>query len=288
MTSMWMGDTDVEAAEYADSEGEEQFGEIDWLGCKAEWEDCNAECEAQCEDGDAECEECKAQCLAALAECVAAQARRRRARRPVRRSSKRSSTQRSTAAAVRKLDLETKAQEDTFHRAIAAQGKRMSLSEYAGAAGAAVNQFIETFDAPKDPYARAALRFSPLLLLSPKPKGRGLDGLVRDPRMIGAAAVAVLVLAGENRNQSRKPRDIRIFAPDIMEDGDQVLLVADVIDGRGAVLPTAKVTWASSDEKVAVFEADGDVVEAVGSGTSVISAMSGDVIRRHLLTVISP
>jgi hypothetical protein len=285
---MWVGDTDVEAAEYADSEGEGLFGEIDWLGCEAEWEDCNAECEAQCEDGDAECEECKTQCAAALADCAAAQARRRRARRPVRRSSKAGSPiQRATATAVRKLDLETKVVEDTFHRAIAARNKRMNLSEYSAVAGAAVNQFIESFDAPKDPYARAALRFSPLLLMSSKPKGRGLDGLVRDPRIIGAAAVAAVVVAGENRNQSRKPRAVRIFAPDIMEEGTHVVLFADVVDGRGAVVSTGNVTWVSSDENVAVFESIGDAVEAVGGGTTVISATSGDVVGRRLLTVIS-
>jgi hypothetical protein len=289
MTSMWVDDTDVEAAEYDDSETEELFGATNWHDCQAEWEDCNAECEAEWEDNDAECEDCKAQCAAALAECVAARARRRRPRRPDRRSSKaRSSVQRATATAVRKLDLETKVQEATFHRTITAQSNRMSLSEYAAAAGAAVNQFIESFDAPKNPYARAALRFSPLLLLSPQPKGRGVDGLIQDPRVIGAAAVAAVVLVGENRNESRKPRDIRIFAPDALESGDHVVLVADVVDGRGAVLPAEKVTWDSSDEKVAQFEADSDVVEAISGGTAVISATSGDIVRRHLLTVTSP
>jgi hypothetical protein len=287
MTRMWVDDTDVEVAD--DSEAEELFGGTNWHDCHAEWGDCNAECEAEWEDSDAECEDCKAQCAAALAECVAARARRRRARRPVRRSSKAgSSVQRATATAVRKFDLETKVREGAFRGSIRAQSTRMNLSEYSAAAGAAVNQFIESFDAPTDPYARAALRFSPLLLMSPKPKGRGLDGLVRDPRVIGAAAVAAVVLVGENRNESRKPRDIRIFAPNTLESGDHVALLADVVDARGAVLPAAKVTWASSDDKVARFDADSNVVEAISSGTAVISTTSGDIVGRHFLTVISP
>ena len=286
MTSMWVDDPDVEVADRDDSETEELFGGTNWVDCQAEWEDCNADCEAEWEDSDAECEECKTECVAALAECLAARARRRRARRP---SKAGSSAQRATATAVRKLDLDTKVRQGAFHRTITAQNKRMSLSEYAAVAGAAVNQFIESFDAPENPYARAALRFSPLLLLSPQPKGRGVEGIIKDPRVIGAAAVAGLVFAGENRNEARKARDIRIFAPDSVVTGEAVPVVAAVVDGGGAVLPAATVTWDFQPPGIVAIDAVAGTLKASGIvGPAVISATFGDIVRRHLLMVINP
>lgn len=155
---------------------------------------------------------------------------------------------------------------------------QMGLSEYSAVAGVAVNQFIESFHAPRDPYARAALRFSPFLLMSPQQTGIG------DPRLIGAVAIAGIVIIGERRDQSRRPRDIRIFIPDQMVEGEHVTVVADVVDSHRALLP-AKVTLASTNPEVAVVE--GHELGANAAGTTVISATYGEIVRRVVLMVKS-
>jgi hypothetical protein len=170
-----------------------------------------------------------------------------------------------------------------------------TLSEYSAVAGAAVNQFIETFDAPQDPYARAALRFSPFLLMSPKPKGRGVEGFVKDPRVIGAALVAGIVVLGENRNQSRSARDIRIHAPNFVFRGQQITLRAEVLDGRGLPLPDERVTWSTSDPSLACIDPHSGLLTVSNGGAiptivadppKVIITVAFDDIRRHSLTTI--
>jgi hypothetical protein len=294
MTRMWLDDTDAESTEYDIAEADRGFGGsiVDWVDCEAEWQDCCAECESardECGTG-ADCEsqwkDCCAECESARQECEVAWDRRRRTRRRVRRRRPAdTSPPRATAAAVRTLDLETKVQQDTLRSALAAQTKRMSLSEYSAVAGAAVNQFIETFDAPTNPYARAALRFSPFLLMSPQSRGSGVEGIVKDPRVLGAALVAGIVVVGENSNQRRRPRDITIVGPTHLFVGDSVTLIADVIDGRGAILPAERVTWQSSDPKVAQIDSASGALRAGRPGTAVITATSGDLARRFLLTV---
>ena len=280
MTTPWVDDPDLESAEY-ESESEGLFGDSDV--------DSNFESDFDTEDLDAESRASQARRRRARARRVAL-ARRRQAtararglaRQPARQPTGVPPAQRATAAtarAVRTLDLETKVQEDTFRNAIAAQNKRMSRGEYAAVAGAAVNQFIESFDAPDNPYARAALRFSPLLLLAPQRKGRGVEGLIKDPRVIGGAAVAALVFAGENRSKLNKAREIRILQPPDVAKNATHQMIADVLDGRGANLPNEKITWEATG--AATINADTGVVTAgAAAGLAVITARSGD-LRNH-------
>jgi hypothetical protein len=280
MTIMWTDDPDSEAAEYDDSEAD-GFGESD------------GESDLDSEESRAE----RRRRARARAQRVAL-ARRRQAEARARAVAKRqpsavstpSSQQRATASAVRTLDLETKVQEDTFRNAIKAQNKRISRSEYAAVAGAAVNQFIETFEAPDNAFARAALRFSPLLLLAPQPKGHGVDALVKDPRVIGAAAVAGLVIAGELRTNKNKVHTIDILGPDTIPNTGTTTFVADVHDGNNKSLPADKapVTWASTDPTVATIDSATGVVSPLTAGKGkgvVITATSAEVVGKKFITV---
>jgi hypothetical protein len=167
----------------------------------------------------------------------------------------------------------------------------MSRAEYAAVAGAAVNQFIESFDAPDNPYAKAALRFSPLLLLAPQRKGSGFEGLIKDPRVIGGAAVAALVLLGENRNQFRKAREIKIYPPSpSVKKTETITLIGDVLDARGNRLPDDKVAWKSNDTTLANVDAVTGTVTPVSTITTtpakvMIIATSGDILERVELTI---
>jgi hypothetical protein len=271
MTSIWTDDIDSESGGYDDSEADGLFGESDF----------------DSEDFDAEASNARRR--QARARRVALARRRQalgRARSGAQLSTTGSAAQRA-ASAVRTLDLETKVQEDTFRNAIAAQNKRLSRGEYAAVAGAAVTQFIDSFDTPENPYAKAALRFSPLLLLSPARKGAGIEGLIKDPRVIGAAAVAGLVIVGERRKQSTKAKDIQILAPSQIAKGAPVTLWADVVDKDGHPLAAEKVTWESSQTGIASIDPNTGVIDTKTSagGSTVITATSGNIKRRIFLTV---
>jgi len=276
----WLGDTDTEAWESDDSDVGELF-------------DSDGESDYDSEDIDAESRASQARRRRAQQRRVAlarrraalAQARSRTLARGAARPP--APTAGRTASAIRTLDLETKVQEDTFRTAFAAQSKRMSRAEYAAVAGAAVNQFIESFDAPDNPYAKAALRFSPLLLLAPQRKGVGFEGFIKDPRVIGGAAVAALVLLGENRNQFRKAREIKVFPPSpSLKKTETLTLIADVLDARGNRLPNEKVTWQSADTNLANIDANGKITPGSTAPTTVmIIATSGEIIERVNVTI---
>jgi hypothetical protein len=152
--------------------------------------------------------------------------------------------------------------------------------------GAAVNQFIASFDAPDNEYAKAALRFSPLLLLAPQSRGRGVEGLIKDPRVIGAAAVAGLVFVGENRNQDKKVHEIKVHGPETIAKAATVPYSADVLDGKGRILATEKVTWISSDPGQATIDANtGTLVAANKGGYVIVTATAGDIVGKKYVTI---
>lgn len=271
MSSPWLDDTDYESGEYDDSDAGEAYDDSDTEG----------------EDFDAESRSAAARRRRARAQRVAL-ARRRQAQAMTRARGRRGMPSRppgqQAITAVRNLDLETKVQEDAFRTAINAQGARMSRSEYAAVAGVAANQIIESFDQPKNPYARAALRFAPLLLISPQKRGTGVEAFIKDPRVIGAAAVAGITIVGENRNRFSRARSIEVLAPTELTAGGEDKLVADVLDGNGRRIGE-DVTWESDKKEVADVKSDGTVIAGV-EGTARITATYDGVVRRIRVMVV--
>jgi hypothetical protein len=133
-------------------------------------------------------------------------ARQRMARAQARRQPAPSPTQatpRKTVEAIRNLGLETKVGEDSLRSAIDRANRRATRATYATVAGVAIDQAFDTFD--KDlaghEFVRAGLRLAPLLLLSPQRRRPGFEGVVLDPRFIGAAAVAGLLAVDKLRDR---------------------------------------------------------------------------------------
>ncbi len=275
MTTLWTDDPDVEGAEYDDSE--------------SLWDSDSEDFDS--EDTDAEASAADRRRRARARARRVALARRRqaaaRARSVARRQPSAVTPQKATAAAVRTLDLETKVQEDSFRNALAAQNKRMSRGEYAAVLGAAVNQFIETFQAPDNAYARAALRFSPLLLLAPPSRGRGIDGLIKDPRVIGAAAIAGLVFVGEERNDKKKVHQVNILGLEQVKVSTAATYAADVFDSKGRNLPAEKVTWACIDatNKSAIDPASGVFKAGADAGSVFITATAGEIVGKKFVLI---
>jgi uncharacterized protein YjdB len=71
--------------------------------------------------------------------------------------------------------------------------------------------------------------------------------------------------------------EVQVSASELVltEIGETAELSATVHDEEGVEIEGAQVTWSSSDESVATVDEDG-VVEAVGEGTAIITAESGD------------
>lgn len=266
-SSAWLDDIGYEAAEYDDSEA-------------AEYDDSESE-DAESRASDARRR--RAQRVAVAQRRAQARAAMR-GRPPV----PRPTTPRAAVSAIRSLDLETKVQEDRFRTGMAAASKRMSRSEYAAVAGAAVNQFIESFQAPDNPFFRAALRFSPLLLLSPQSRGTGVEGFARDPRVVGGATVAAITLLGENRNRFSQAATIDVLAPSQLTTGQTDRFAADVFDRAGRPVP-GEVTWSSDNTSVVSIDSKTGVV-TVGDtpGTAIVTAELGTARRRIRVTTVAP
>jgi hypothetical protein len=266
MSIMWADDidTDLDTAEYDDSEGELLDAESDY-------------------DESRSAAARRRRMAQQRRVALATRRRQAMARRRPGMAVAQPSPQQRTVAAIRNLDLETKVTEDTHRSAIIAQNKRMSRSEYAAVVGAATNQFIESFDAPDNPYFRAALRFSPLLLLSPARRSSGVESIIRDPRFIGGAAVAAIVFAGDARDRSGRSAQIEILGPNHLVVQETDTFVAEVKDKSGKVVQ-ADVIWESSRPDVATIDPTG-VVSALSPDTTVITAKAGDITRRVRLRV---
>jgi hypothetical protein len=256
MNTTWLEEAEMEAAEYDDSEGGELYDESDL------------------EDYGEESRAAAARRRQAQRRRVALARRRQalaRARSAARARPGAMPARPSAATAIRTLDLETKVQEDSFRNAISMHNRRMSRAEYVAVAGAATNQFIESFDEPDNPYFRAGLRFAPLLFLMPQKRGTGFGGFVKDPRVIGLAAVAAITFAGENRGRFVSRRAINVLSTDTLSKGTEDRFAAEVVDEHGRVL-SRTVTWRSDDAEVADIDPATGKVTAKKPGTAIITA----------------
>lgn len=190
-------------------------------------------------------------------------------------------------SAIRRVDLEAKVQGDELRRALADQQRRASRAEMATVAGVVAGQvqtsFAEEF---KNPWARAALSFAPLLLLAPRRRAPGFVGVATDPRVVGGAMLAGLVLAADRRAQSG-PRvarvDILAF-PELPVKTSQVFK-AQALDGRGAVLPGRTASWDSTNSEIASVEPASGLVQANKPGRAFIVATIDGVMGQVALTV---
>ena len=206
---------------------------------------------------------------------------RARARARRRTLERREPAARSTAAAIRTVDLESKVADDSIRRELAAQRSRSTRSEYATVASLAVNQFVESFNQPANVFAKAALRASPLLLLSPQSRGRGVQSVIADPRVIGGVALLGLTFLGQQRDKAT----IEVAGPSVLAVGDTVRFAAQVLSTAGAVIPGRVVSWETSDVAVATVTPAGDVTATGRGAVFIIAKSDGLPDKRVSLTV---
>ncbi|MGP3945499.1 MULTISPECIES: hypothetical protein [Streptomyces] len=212
---------------------------------------------------------------------------RRRQQRPVRRPP----MAQTALAAARRVDLESKVENDVLRARLAAQDRRIARSEMATVAGVVANQvqysFQDRFPMLKKPLARAGLAYAPLLMLAPRRRGSGVAGLLADPRVSGAALVFGIALAGERFG---KPKlEIKLGAPTTVKSGKTSKIVAfATVDGKPD--PSRTPTFEPSDKNVLNVAADGTLTAAGGitSETPSLITVKLDGIEKSVWINVAP
>jgi hypothetical protein len=181
-------------------------------------------------------------------------------------------------------------QADALKRALAAEAARANRAQFATVAGAVVNLFQTTFedriDVLKNPVAKGAGAFLPLLLLPGKPPGGGAAAYARDPRVVGGAAIAAILVA----HKLTEPRRTLVSKVDVVgkseiTKGTKVPFIADVIDDKGRIVPNTTLTWSSNNTDAATVDPNTGEVTAKDSGFAVITASMDGIVGRLPVTV---
>jgi hypothetical protein len=198
---------------------------------------------------------------------------------------------RTTQAAVRTLDLENKVQADMVKRTLEAQAKRQGRAELAAVLGVVAGQFRATFedriDLLKNPLVGAGVSYAPLLALSPGMPGSGPSKYLRDPRLIGLAAIGG-ILAADKLTRPRAAVVTRVVITGVPQipEGATVIFVADAFDDKGKNLPEV-ATWTSSDTNVAKVDSATGAVTGENPGFAVITATMAGVVARTGVAVVA-
>lgn len=222
------------------------------------------------------------------AQMRAAQARTRGPSRPT--TSPAPTTPRQTVAAIRHLDLEHKVGEDSLRSAIERANRRASRATYATVASVAIDQAFDTFEADLEGHdiVRAGLRVAPLLLLSPQRQRPGIEGVLLDPRSMGAAIVAGLVTVGHFRNRGDDVESIDVAQTDLDSGTTNGQLFAVAVNKKGGDTGQA-VTWAATDQSVLqLLDRDGHftIPKPVTQDTIVrVTATAGGISRTVFLRI---
>jgi hypothetical protein len=193
-----------------------------------------------------------------------------------------------TAAAIRALELENSVQDDAFRAALAAQQRRQSRSEAAAVVAVVSKQVQDSFqnsvDLLQNPLVKAGLTASPLFLLAPQRKGDGLGRYLTDPRVIGTALVLGLAFFGEQQDRADLAADIRVSNASEITDGDDTIILAEVLDRKGRVLQGKNVVFTTDRPDLVDIDANGRVTTKA-PGLVVVNITVDNVTRRTVLNV---
>jgi len=195
---------------------------------------------------------------------------------------------RSPAAAIRTLDRDNRAQNEAIQQAFDRRDSRARRAEFATLAGVAAGQVAQTFQGEgflKNPYGRAALAYSPLLLLDPPKQGTGAGALLRDPRVLGAGLIAGLAIFADRRRAGEVAK-IEPTVPTTLTAGQAVTLTANLRDSRGNLVQGKTVIWESRSAATARIEGpNNDILTGLLPPFAAIAAKVDGVEHVFLVTV---
>jgi len=109
--------------------------------------------------------------------------------------------------------------------------------------------------------------------------------------VLALAGAALLVGCDESATEPLPPVPATVqvspSSVELTEIGATAQAIATVMDADGVEMPTAAVTWSSSNTAVATVD-EGGTAEAVGEGSTTITAQSGDATGSVQVTVVLP
>jgi hypothetical protein len=212
-------------------------------------------------------------------------AQRRPQPRPVRAAGP---SPRQTIAAVRSLDLDTRASLDSLRREVQESNRRAGRATWAAVAGVAAAEIINQFDALENhPNVSAAILGAPLLLLSPEKHGKGVEAFLLDPRVIGGAAVVGIAVASRFVGSSKFAHHIDVSGPETINVSDSGNVVALAYDRNGNLLTGTNFTFTATPPGIINIDPTGKItpVPDTAGGTVAVIAQSGSVTGTASITV---
>jgi uncharacterized protein YjdB len=170
-----------------------------------------------------------------------------------------------TKAAVRKVDIDNKIQEQKLKKAFSSQGKRISGTEYALAASTVIDKLREEFPKFKEnEIVNTILASAPVLFQKPIKQE-----FYKDPRLIATALTAGIAIFKEIQDKNKQPesvQNITIFPPiKTIIVGNSFSLTAVARDKNGNKVKDKTFSWFPSDEGVATVTKEGNLGNVTGN-----------------------
>lgn len=218
--------------------------------------------------------------------------RRQRATRYRRPPSRRPSAQmRRTAGLAKEASLKTDVLTDATKLALQKQEQRVSRTEASLAAHAALNQVQESFpELFENDLVKTLVPLGSLALLDPK-RGKGLSGLLADPRVWGPATSLLIAGIREYRNRTDESEGTNItgvpFAQ-LAKVGDTEALNLQVTSGGKVASNQQLFYFSMTPDIIDVDQVTGKVTaKKKGVGEVRVFTPSGEVTRNIPVSVLA-
>ena len=178
-----------------------------------------------------------------------------------------------TKAAVRKVDVDNKIQEQKLKKTFSSQSKRISANEYTAAATAVFKQLGDAFpESIENPYVSAILTAAPTFLQKPMKKE-----FYKDPRVLTAGLTALIVIAKEFRDKAKTPeavQNVSISPPVktiIAGDQNSFSFTAVARDSKGDKIDGKTFNWFAEDDSIVSIDANGKITGKKAGSTTVFA-----------------
>lgn len=178
-----------------------------------------------------------------------------------------------TKAAVRKVDVDNKVQEQKLKKTFSAQSKRISGNEYALAATTVVTKLGDEFpELMENPIVRTLLSAAPTFLQKPIKKE-----FYKDPRVLTTGLMALIAIAKEFRDKAKTPeavQNVSISPPVktiIAGDQNSFSFTAVARDSKGDKIDGKTFNWFADDDSIVSIDVNGKITGKKAGSTTVFA-----------------
>jgi hypothetical protein len=164
--------------------------------------------------------------------------------------------------AISTLDVRSKVQADATSKALVAQSRRITGTQYAVIGTTAQRQLEASSFQFANPILAAAARATPLLPMRAAQRRSGL-AVLSEPQFLGFGVVVGIAVLATLLARTDEVFEVRFTTNDrVFPAKSQFRLQAVAVDSRGRVVPAA-ITFESSDPKIATIDpTTGDITSS--------------------------